>query len=242
MDPFSTLEITFVVNNMPTGAEDVAEAPAAGGLSAGGSAWIGGTFTTDEGEVDWIEFFDQSTDFQIGVPFSVVLDFGDTPNTHGEATWGYITVVQTDVQDSANFFDVFIHSITIDGRDIRFNDEALEVGFERGVRIPLTNVWSDDPVVSGPAAFGGPFTRMEVILAIVEFGNDVSFAGMSPAPFEGAESATPPATGNVGGGIGVNDLTEEDDGSSFPMWVIPVIAVVVVLAFVIYFVISKKKK
>ncbi|MCL1877960.1 MAG: hypothetical protein FWF80_03810 [Defluviitaleaceae bacterium] len=237
MDPFSSLEITFVVNNMPTGVEDEVEEVEIVGGSMGGNAWIGGTFwIEEEGEFDWVEFDGQSVPFEVGQPFTVVLDFGDGTNTHDEADFGYILVVQTDLDQPAGIFDVFVHSITTDGSDVRFEPDYAEVGHERGIRIPLTNVWSDSPMVDGPHRIG-EFSRLEVTLALVMYGDpEPVFAAVEPIS---ADITDVPEPG--GGDIAVEGVDAGDDeGGNFSAVIVFVIIGLVVLGGVLFFVMRKK--
>jgi len=189
MDPFSELEITFIVPNLADGTAGDPAAPS--DFAKEGNAWIGGTFITDEGEYDWIEYADQSVAFKLGEPFTVTLDFGSDTQTHGEADWGYISVVQTDIQDGHLNYDVYINDIRVDGHSISFEPDNVSVGFDRGVRFGLTDGWSDNPVVSGPPAIG-EFSKLEVEVAFVAAGDPNPFGGGASTPEEPPVAPPPP--------------------------------------------------
>ncbi|MCL1845889.1 MAG: hypothetical protein FWF77_08300 [Defluviitaleaceae bacterium] len=239
MDPFSSIEITFIVNNMPTGVEDGGAEPeiAVGGDVMGGNAWIGGTFWSDEeGEYYWVEYPEQSVPFEVGYPFTVVLDFSPGTNTHDEASFGYISVVQTDLDQPAGLFDVFVHSITTDGNAVRFEPDYAEVGHERGIRIPMTNVWSDTPMVDGPHRIG-EFSRLEVTLALVMYGDpapvfaepitaDIDTGDTDPAPEPSVDA--------------VEDATDATADGGGPGIIIIVIVAVLAIGVVLFLVMKKK--
>jgi hypothetical protein len=147
---FSKLEITFMTGIIPPG----------------GKAWIGGTFFDDEGDIDWVEYEDQAVDFTFGEDFTVTLDFGDDTNEHGDAGWGFIAVVQTDVMNNDSMFSAEINSILVDGEEIDFEPEHVEVGFERGLRIALTSAWAENQVVDGYEAIG-EFSKLEVNMKLI---------------------------------------------------------------------------
>jgi len=231
MDPFKELEITFIVPNMPDGSSGGDSEPV--DFAKEGNAWIGGTFIDDEGEFDWIEYQDQSVAFKLGVPFTVVLDFGSDKQTHGEAGWGYISVVQTDIQDSASNYDVYINDIRVDGHSISFEPGNVSVGFDRGVRFGLTDGWAANPVVSGPPAIG-EFSKLEVEVAFVAAGD--------PSPF-GADTSTPepnvPPPPPIERPPTVDDAPKSE-GMQWWVWLIIGGAVVVVGAVVAVVVMKKK--
>jgi len=234
MDPFSKLEITFIIPNLAAGISDAPPAvidPASSGL-----AWIGGTFLTDEGEFDWIPFEDQTTAFTVGEPFTVTLDFGSSTQTHGEAGWGFITVVQTDIMDSASFYDAFIEDILVDGRSISFDANNIEVGFDGGVRISLTNGWAETPVIAGTHVIG-EFSKLEVVMAFVNAGDPNPFGGSADAPPEAPPTEPPPPI------TAPPTRPPEPVNEGMPGWVIPVIiaGVVVVGGAVVFFVMKSKK-
>jgi hypothetical protein len=233
MDPFSSLEITFIVEEMPVGEES--DTVVSGDFAMAGNAWIGGTFLTDEGEFDWIPFEDQQTPFEIGVPFTVTLDLGSETQTHGEADWGFICVVQTDIMDSHLFYDAFIEKILVDGREIFFVPGNIEIGSDNGVRISLTNGWTDDPVVEGPRDIG-TFSKLEVVMVFTQADAENPFGNITeepeplppPPPIERPDPTPPPAASNDGG---------------LPGWVIPVIivGVVIVIGAAVFFIMKNKK-
>lgn len=238
MEPFTEIEITFIVENNPVQTVDPPP-EMSDDFATSGNAWIGGTFLTDEGIFDWIPYEDQSVAFELGVPFTVTLDFGSDTQTHGEADWGFISVVQTDIMDSAINYDAFIESILVDGRSVFFDASVIEVGFDAGVRISLTNGWTDTPVVSGVNEIG-TFSKLEVTMVFVAYGEENPFgdAGVvdefTPPP--SVEAITPPPA-----------RTDDDGGSSdsegLPGWVIPVIiGAVVVVAVVVIVIITRGKK
>jgi len=59
------------------------------------------------------------------------------------------------------FYGANIYDIRVDGSSINFNPNNVEVGWDGGVRITLTNGWADDPVVAVPAVLG-QFSKLEV--------------------------------------------------------------------------------
>ena len=137
-----------------------------------GNVIIGGTFRDEDGEIEWVRFDDHAVPFEIGVPFKAMVDLGSETNIHDEADWGYIMVVQTDLDVSEDSLDAFIYEILVDGRSVSFKEENIEVGNERGeggIRISLTNGWSDDPVVFSPERIG-EFSKLEVIMVFVDKG------------------------------------------------------------------------
>ncbi|MDR2589579.1 MAG: hypothetical protein LBC71_01130 [Oscillospiraceae bacterium] len=138
--------------------------------AAAGNAWIGGTFQNDDGDIDWVEYKDQSVEFNLNELFTVTADFGDEVNKHDDAGWGYIAVVQTDLEGDPSLA-VYIQSIVVDGNEIEFDASAAIAWDEGGIRIPLTHVWrqdAGDPVVlDGPEAIG-EFSKLEVTLALIE--------------------------------------------------------------------------
>jgi hypothetical protein len=228
---FSKLEVNmrFILGDAPPPAE--IEVP--DDITMEGNAWIGGTFLTDEGEFDWIPYEDQKTPFTVGEQFTVTLDMGSDTQTHGEAGWGYITVVQTDIMDSADLYDAYIDKILVDGREILFNPHNIEVGFDAGVRVALTSAWSDDPVVETPRVIG-EFSKLEVVMAFTVVGEESPFGAIEPPP--------PPTPPLVVDPIRPPDVTE-DTTEGLPGWVIPVIiGGVVVIALVIVLVVLKSKK
>jgi len=230
MDPFSELEITFIVPNLPDGT--------AGGADDGpvdfakeGHAWIGGTFITDEGEFDWIEYEDQKVAFKLGEPFTVVLDFGSATQTHGEAGWGYISVVQTDIQDGHLNYDVYINDIRVDGHSISFEPDNVSVGFDRGVRFGLTDGWADNPVVSGPPAIG-EFSKLEVEVVFVAAGDPNPFGADSGVIDEPAVTPPPPIE---------RPPAEEPESEGMQWWVWLIIGGAVVAVVAVVVIVVKKK-
>jgi hypothetical protein len=227
---FSKLEVNlrFFSDDTPPAEIEVPD-----DMTMAGNAWIGGTFLTEEGEFDWIPYEDQKTSFTVGEPFTVTLDFGSDTQTHGEASWGYITVVQTDIMDSAALYDAFIDKILVDGREILFNPHNIEVGFDNGVRVALTSYWAEDPVVETPRVIG-EFSKLEVVMAFTVVGGEFPFGEIEPPP-----PPTPPVIASPIVPPGSNN----DTSDGLPGWVIPVIiAGVVVVALVIVLVVLKSKK
>ncbi|MCL2002823.1 MAG: hypothetical protein FWG72_02325 [Oscillospiraceae bacterium] len=249
MAPFSKLEITFLLGDeVNFDADGGSAAPPA--AVTGGYAWIGGTFLTEEGDFDWVPFEDQKVAFELGVPFTVTLDFGSGTNTHGEASWGYITVVQTDMMASASEFSAYIDSIIVDGRSINFYEENIEVGFDGGVRISLTNAWSDDPVVASPAIIG-EFSKMEVTMAFMASDADAPIFPAAPPPVD-VDPEPGADTDNVAGRDDTAALEiapdvsfrEEPDSGGLPGWLIALIIAggAVIIAVVVVVVMKGKKK
>ena len=232
MDPFKELEITFIVPNMPDGSTGGDTGPV--DFAKEGNAWIGGTFwAEDDEEFDWIEFQDQTVAFKLGEPFTVVLDMGSDKQTHGEADWGYISVVQTDIQDSAINYDVYINDIRVNGHSITFEPDNIEIKFDRGLRIPLTDAWADKALLSGPAAIG-EFSKLEVEMVFVAAGD--------PNPF-GEDTSTPEPSVSPPPPLSPPDNTPKDDGGGMQWWVWLIIAgAVVAVGVVIAIVVAKGKK
>ena len=244
MEPFSKIEITFIVTNEAAGVEDEPSEPSEPGegpdLDAEYLAWIGGTFWVEEDEkYDWIPFEDHTVTFKINQPFTAVLDLGSETQTHDEAEFGYITVVQTNIMDDdTSFFDGYIHDILVDGRSIKFNKDNIEVGFDNGIRIALTNGWSEDPVVSNPGVIG-TFSKLEVILALMQYDSPepdfYAYLGVeepepSPTPSYAPASPSPAAT----------DDGDEEGGNG--LMIALIIGGVVLLVVIIVVVMMKKKK
>lgn len=246
MDPFTSLEITFIVPNLATGEGAIEIGLPV--LPTGGNAWIAGTFVwagrTDDVEpdvCDWYEFRDQSIPFEMGVPFTVTLDLGSEKATHDLAHWdGFIMCVETDVDANAEWFEAFIDKIVLDGRELSFNAENVEVGKDRGIRVPLTSGWGDTPLGDHTAI--GTFSKIEVTLVIGEYGLVENPFDAPPPP-----AHTPPPVVTP---IERPDPTPEPDdrerrtsNEGLPGWVIPVIiGGVVVIAGVIVLVVIKSKK
>ncbi|MDR2558046.1 MAG: hypothetical protein LBC86_00655 [Oscillospiraceae bacterium] len=222
----------------------------------GGNAIIGGTFYDEEGEMEWVRFDEFPTAFTIGAPFSVMVDLGGETNTHGEASWGFITVVQTDMDVSAAGLDAYIERITVDGeRNVMFNEDNIEVSNERGeggIRISLTNGWASDPVVISHERIGD-FSTLEVVMAFVEYGDprpDFSAFALAPVEtpisdeageedgeYEAGEDGevAPPPMNNES----ANPEASSDGG--FPAWIIIAIAAAVVGIITIIIAAAKKK-
>jgi hypothetical protein len=232
---FSKLEVvmTFTIGSAPP--PIVIPQPLPDSFAMAGEAWIGGTFLTDDGSFDWIPFEDQKTPFEVGVPFTVTLDLGEATQTHGEADWGFITVVQTDIQDAPAFYDAFIEKILVDGREIDFRPENIELGMDGGLRLSLTNGWADNPVVSGPNIIG-EFSKLEVIMAFTEAEAENPFGHIEPeleAPVDPPPLITPPP-----------DRVTETASEGLPGWVLPVIiaGAIIVIGVVVFFIMKGKKK
>jgi hypothetical protein len=139
-----------------------------------GYAIIGGTFYDEFGDMDWVRYDDHAVPFSLGVPFTARVDLGSDFNVHGAADWGYITVIQTDLDVDAIEIDAYIEIILVDGVPIKFNEANIEVFNERhegGIRISLTNIWSDEPVVASYRNIG-KFSKIEVVMAFTEYGAD----------------------------------------------------------------------
>jgi len=219
----------FTIGGAPAPEEE--DEPETGDVAMAGHAWIGGTFINEDGEFDWIPWEDQKVAFTVGEQFTVTLDLGSDTQTHGEASWGYITVVQTDIMDPAMFYDAFIEDILVDGSSVSFNPANIEVGFDEGVRISLTNGWSDDPVIAGPQVIG-TFSKLEVVMTF-------ALAGDEPIEAPGVEE--PPA--QVEPPPPIERPTEEPKKDGLPGWVLPVIiGGVAVIAVVVVLVVVKSKK
>jgi hypothetical protein len=253
---FSSIEITFIVPNAPDSFEDDTDtftAKLEGQLDVApdepddaqpveissepvlsGNAWIGGTFIDECDDEDcecsfgWIEFTEQSTAFEVGEPFTVTLDFGSQTNTHGEAHWGYITVVQTDMMSIADNYDAFINSVRVDGEEILFNNESIEISVDDGIRISLTNTWSNDPVILSHDRIG-EFYKLEVEMAFMLHGEQ--------APYFPANEGIEPVLGNSA------TVDADDDVPVFVIIIIAVGAAAAVIAVILIIVaLSKKKK
>jgi len=242
MEPFTTLEITFIVPNMPEGAEDEPEEIEAEDIPTHGNAWIAGTFLyagrtdgEDPDAVDWYEFRDQSVSFEMGAPFTVTLDLGSETATHDLAHWdGFIMCVETDVDFTPTLFVAYIDSIILDGRALSFDPHNVEVGKDRGIRVTLTSGWSDAPL--SDHSLIGTFSKIEVTLAIGEY-------GVFENPFGDVEPPPPPTPPPVVDPIVRPPDPEPETSDGLPGWVIPVIiGGVVAIALVIVIVVLKSKK
>jgi hypothetical protein len=223
--PFTKLEITFVINEddgtAAAAVPVVVEAPPA---ATGGNAIIGGTFYDEEGVMEWVRFDQYAVPFEVGKPFSVVVDLGSETNTHGAASWGFITVIQTDMDTSPAGLDAYIERITVDGNNVMFNADNIEISNERGeggIRISLTNGWADDPVVLSHERIG-EFSKFEVVMAFVSYGDprpDFSAFALAPA-----------------------DDDDDDDEGGFPMWAFFAFGGAAVAIIIAVVAASKKKK
>ena len=252
MDPFSKLEITFIlgveVDFEATDQGDDHGPPSALDLVSTFNVWIGGTFLTDEGEYDWVPHEDQSVPFKINEPFTVTLDYGSETTMHGEASWGYIVAIQTDIMDSAveNELVAFIDEILLDGVSISFNNSNVGVGFDRGygIRISLTSTWADESVVQEHHLMGIEFSKLEVTMAFMELGSDNPFTGEAAEEPEDTPppSAPPPVIIPPPAPEDVPEDSSDSDG--FPLWAIIAIIAggVVVIAVVVVLLIMKHKR
>ncbi|MCL2697313.1 MAG: hypothetical protein FWE74_04450 [Oscillospiraceae bacterium] len=238
LDEFTTIEITFIVTEAgeDAGAAVVEAVPVAAPVVTGGNVIIGGTFYDEEGEMDWVRFDEFPTAFTVGAPFSVAVDLGSETNTHGEASWGYVLAVQTDMDISASGLDAYIERITIDGeRNVMFNEENIEVSNERGeggIRITLTNGWAADPVVLSHERIG-EFSKLEVVMAFVEYGAprpDFSAFALAPAGDAADDAAAVSA-----------EAADGADDSGFPIRIVLIIIGVVLVVCVIFIIIKRKK-
>ena len=240
MDPFTSLEITFIVPSMPEGEIEEELPPIA--LPTHGYAWFAGTVLyagrtdgVEGGLVDWYQFQDQSTAFEIGVPFTLTLDLGSEIATHDNAHWdGFFMCIQTDVDANQAYYEAFIDRIVIDGREISFDAGNIEVDYDRGLRVPLTSTWSEAPLSDHSAI--GSFSKIEVTLVIGVYGvlenpfRTVETPAEQPpmppaAPIESPEPPTP------------------EPEAGLPGWVIPslVIGLVIIIGVLVIAVILHKK-
>lgn len=248
MEPFSTLEITFIVPEAPEMIENAPEEipELALDYDATYNAWIGGTFlapdSNDETGFDWVPYEDQTVPFKINETFTVTLDLGSETQTHGEASFGYITVVQTDIMDKVDpVMSAYIESIKVDGNELRFDASGISVGYDGGVRIGLTDSWAvsagSPTVLSGPQAIG-TFSKLEVTMAFCDLDFIPEFGS---AAEESTEPAAPPPPVVIDPVAPVDD-TSGDDG--MPGWVIPVIiaGAVLIICVVVFLVIKSRKK
>ncbi|MCL2457113.1 MAG: hypothetical protein FWD19_06165, partial [Defluviitaleaceae bacterium] len=137
-----------------TAAPSPSPTPPPAATSKTGNAWFGGTFMHEYEFVEWVTFEKNSVPFEVGVPFSIEMDFGAEQKQHAEAEWGYTLVVQTDIMEPADKFDAFIHSIAVDGRGVAFNADAVHAAFDAGVRVALTSFWADPKVVESVREIG----------------------------------------------------------------------------------------
>ena len=243
MDPFTTLEITFVIPSMPEGEEP--EPVELGDLPTHGNAWLAGTVLyegrTDDIDadlVDWYMFTGQSVGFEMGVPFTVTVDLGSENATHDVAHWdGYIMCVQTDLDSNPALFDAFIGSILVDGREVSFDANNVVVGDDPiGIRLALTSAWAEAPL-SDPFMIG-TFSKLEITMVLGEY-------GVLENPFGDIEQPAPPTPPPVIDPIVPPDIIRpvEPEADGLPGWVIPVIiGAVIVIALVIVLVVFKSKK
>ena len=241
MEPFTSLEIVFIVPSLPEG--EGASEPGPVELPSRGHAWIAGTVKytgrtddVDPGLVEWYEFKDQSVGFEIGVPFTVILDLNNETATHDDAHWeGFFMCVETDINFSETYFTAFIDKIIVDGRELRFDAENVAVDKDRGIRIPLTSSWDETPL--GDHSAIGTFSRIEIKLVIGETGVLVNPFITTEDPVE--ETTTPPpATAPV-------ERPEPTPlpTAGLPGWMIPaVVGTVVVIAAVVILIVSKSTK
>jgi len=249
---FQTLRIEFIINYVGEAPEP--PPPAEVELQMSGIAYIGGTFQfmnsahpadgDDPDRCDWWAFEDQAVPIEIGEPFTVSIDMGGEKIRHGAAVWNdedYIIAVDTDIASPPAFFDAYIESIVKDGVEVSFNAAAVSVGAERGnLRISITNIWAEnagEPVpISGYQSIG-EFSKIEVTMAIVEFGE--------PSPFGNVPEPTPAPPPPVVAPIERPEQpSEPTTGGGLPGWVIPVIigGVAVIAVAVILVVLKGKKK
>jgi hypothetical protein len=207
------------------------------------NAWIGGTFMHEYEFVEWYEHDEQSVTFTVGQPFTAVLDMGAGTRRHTSADWGYTLVVQTDIMDSAENYSAYIHSISVDGRGVAFNPDAVEVGFDRGVRVALTSMWAEERVVDSYEDIG-TFSRLEVVMAIVEAGQTADFSAEPPPP---EISEAPPELRETRIELNNDDTAVSEDiadDDAFPVWAIALIVVIALAGAggVVFFVMKGKKK
>jgi len=249
MAPFTSLEISFLIPTLPLGV--TAEADVSDiDFPSGGNVWFAGTVLyegrTDDIEPtdnDWYEFTEQAMPFEFGVPFTVRLDLGAETATHGPAVWGgYIFVVETDVLLAPTLFDAAIESIVVDGNPVSFDPFVVEVGADRGIRVPLTSGWADEPVLPGYHSVG-TFSTLEVTLAIWIYDQQGNPFGERDEPAESEPTPTPPPIVRPDN---VEDYyVVEDSQAGLPSWVIPVIiggAAVIAIIICVAVIYKKRKK
>ena len=166
----------------------------------GGKAWIGGTFEVDGENVDWVEFKDQTTTFEVGKPFTLTFEPGDLEVIFDEADWGYICVVQTNMgssKDDAEKYDAYFNKITIDGKNVPFNKDNIKTGWgdggESAIRISLIDGWNEGSgIVSSISAIGEIESKLEIEMAFVA-------AGAAAPNFSATPESTTPAATTAGG-------------------------------------------
>jgi hypothetical protein len=173
-------------------------------------------FAASADGIDWTSFEDQSVDFTVGEEFTAVIDLGEDTTTHGEASWGYISVVQTNLmedEDNEEYeagedYTVSVASVKADGEDVPFTVANIDLSFEDGVRVILTNGWSDTPFIAKGAI--EEFSKLEVTLTIslVE-GSDADTSGKAWI----AGTYGEPGEGNGGAENIPGDATINADGS-----------------------------
>jgi len=196
---FSKLRIEFIIRYVGEAPEPPPAELPTGDFAKSGNAWIGGTFLDEEGEFDWHEYSDQTVFFELGERVIAKIDLGSDKQTHGEASWGYISVVQTDIQDSELFYKAVIYDIRVDGASISFDPDNVSLGWDRGVRFGLTDGWSNSPVVSNPAVIG-EFSVLEVEFALFAAVDDEDDGGVTetlppPPPIERPQVDEPKSEG-----------------------------------------------
>ena len=253
LEPYSTIEISFIVPNEGGGAgPSVDTGPiTTDRVTGSGNAWIGGTFRWENGKhpaevakddsfndpsfCDWWHFPEQSVPFEIGVPFTVTLDMGSDKIIYDEAGWGgYIITVDSDLDVNPLFLAVYIDSIVVDGKEIGITPENVDPGTERGgLRVALNSGWTETPVVSAISDIGG-FTKLEVTLAVMDAEDPTPFTGegreppaeilTSPPPEDVAPiTEPPPAGGLVDPGEEIPYRRTDSDSDGLPGWALPVI-------------------
>jgi len=235
----SSIEVTFTL--MPGAVFGTTVDAADFDIDATYHAFIGGTFITEEGENDWIQFSDRSIPIKVNEPFVVALDFSPGTNMHTMADWGgYITVVETDIPNKfKDLLYAFVEYIKLDDVEIPFTQAFIEVGTgDDGVRISLTNIWSDNPMVESHRMLDKEFTRLEVSMVFVEMGTESPFGDVGLAAPEPPAAPPPP--------IVIEPVPEPPavDNSGMPTWIIALIIIgaVVIVAGVILVVLKNKKK
>jgi len=270
LEPYSVIEISFIVPNEGGGEVTTDTGPInTDRVTGSGNAWIGGTFRWENGKhpaevekdagfndpsfCDWWHFPEQSTPFEVGIPFTVTLDMGSDKIIYDEAGWGgYIITVDSDFPENPSFLAVYIDSIKVDGKELSIIPENVAPGQERGgLRVTLNSGWTDAPVI--PAIQDvGMFSKIEVTLAVMDIDDPTPFTESDRPPPEPEPTSPPPEEvapivrpDPVPDNSGQDSARRTDvDEGGLPGWALPVIigGAIVAAAVVVFVVVKGKNK
>jgi len=144
-------------------------------------AWFSGSLFDEYGNRIPLDYYEnQKTQFKIGEPFTAVLDTGDTIISHGDFGWtsgepGHYLSINTDIEGCFSYYDVQIHDVKLDGKNISFNADGSDnpTGYAsydsdvHKISVSITNFWDENPVISCHSVIG-EFSKIEVTLTIFE--------------------------------------------------------------------------